>query len=199
MGASIFALWTALLGAPPAAVAGCVVLRIWRPTLYRPAAIVCAVFLLAIVSGLLFRLRLYPRALEVWVLGFAYFGLCFVLTLCVLTRPRGLRIACGTLAFVAILAGYAIGPIGTLLFMFDIDDWTRPPIHVERLYDGLECRVTTWGMVATDEGYTAHVFKPWRFMPVVETEVAAIVVDETNPGDGPAAASCSDVARRHSS
>jgi hypothetical protein len=199
MDALIFVLWGAFLCAPAAAISGYVVLRFWRPTLYRPIVILFGVLLLAIASGLLLHLRLYPRALEVWILVFAYLALCFLLTLSFLIRPRGFRIACATLAFAPILAGYALGPIGTILFMFDVDEWTSAPIHVERTDGGLVCRVTTWGMVATDEGYTVHLFKPWRFIPVVETEVVAIIVDETDPGDGPTAASCSDAVKRYSS
>ncbi|HXC40041.1 MAG TPA: hypothetical protein VN667_13965 [Burkholderiales bacterium] len=76
---------------------------------------------------------------------------------------------------------------------FISEDYSRAPKLVVQNSDGLICRVTEWGMAASDSGYTVKLYKRWPMLPFLERELYSVVVNETNLTSLPRSASCSSV------
>ncbi|CAM3980544.1 hypothetical protein ROSA5918_17415 [Roseateles saccharophilus] len=123
----------------------------------------------------------------------AYLAYCF-LAICTWSfKWLPLRVLALAVTAIPVAAGYVLGTVGMLGLMFIVGDYANPPIQTTNTAADLECRTTGWGMVATDSGYTVHLYKHWPAFPLIEREVARVVVNETNPGAGPTSASCDDV------
>jgi hypothetical protein len=125
-------------------------------------------------------------------LSAAYVAYCFVAISAWALRSRPLRILTLVATAIPVVAGYALGMVGALALIFIVGDYAEPPIQTASMADNLECRITGWGMATTDSGYIVHLYKHWPAMPLLEREVARIVVNETNPVDDTASASCDD-------
>ena len=86
------------------------------------------------------------------------------------------------------------GNCRVLAVAFVVGDYADPPEKTEHIAANLECEVTGWGMVASGEGYTVHLYRTWPLLPLVEKEIARVSVDETNPAEeGTQSATCNTV------
>jgi len=94
--------------------------------------------------------------------------------------------------------GYFVGIIGFLGLAFIVGESYNPPLHTEKFDAGLICRITPWGAVFSDEGYTVHLYQHWNAVPFLERDVERIVIDESEPQAGLSSASCHDVFVKYS-
>lgn len=143
-------------------------------------------------------IRTFSHAAD-WICGLAAVAAyALAMTVAWRIRPRAAGVAVGAVISAPLLVLLALlgwlGDGAVLGIEFAVLELTIPPEHTEELSPTLSCRVYGWGAAFTDEGYTVHVYRHPPFFPLVQVEVAAVTVDETNPGDGPRSASCASVA-----
>ena len=184
--------------APLIAIIGWWLLRRYASTRYWKLIRGCGLLLALVVAGRLLGIRLYPRSLELALLAFAYLCLCFLLTASFSIRRLLLRIPSMILAAVPIACAYALvtWPFA-LLTVFVVGEWLETPRYIEKMNDRLVCRVTVWSTTFSGEGYTVHLYRIAPLAPIFEREVVAIVVDETDPGNGPSSATCADAMKAY--
>lgn len=184
--------WFCLLGAPPVAIATFFAIRRCWPNAVTRTLIVCSLLLGVVVGFAFLGVSSISTATNTICLAVAYFSYCFLAISTWRLRPRILRIPALVVAALPIAVGYMLGTVGILALMFIVGDYTRPPFQATEMAPDLQCRVTSWGMAASDTGYTVHLYKRWPAMPFLEREIGHIVINETHPLPGLESASCDD-------
>ncbi len=202
MDTSFYLAWACLLGAPPLAIGAFFIVRRQWPRKISTIVLVSAFVMLAVLGFTAISTSFTPPLANVASICAAYLAYCFLSASCWNIRLIALRIPVLIVASIPIAIGYLMGTIGFLGLVFIVGDYSRPPLQTTQMADNLICRVTIWGMAATDSGYTVHAFRRWPGLPFIETEVVRVVVNETNSASTPANASCSDAfadyAKNHS-
>ena len=107
-------------------------------------------------------------------------------------RAPWLRISLGTIAWLPFLPSLFIGTIGALGLAFALGDHVSPPQSTARLDWRTTCEISGWGYAFSDTGYTVRLYRAPVWFPL-RHELAAVSVNETDPGNGPASASCQSV------
>ena len=178
-----------------APVAGVVLIRTAPPRLLRRLCIASAALLLALLGSLLVGVETISIPVNITLCLAGYLAWCILAAACWRLSPRSLGTALTVFAYTPVALGYlSIWPM-SLGLVFAIGDYVAPPLHTERPAPGLACRVTGWGMAASDDGYTVHLYRLSPVLPVLRWEVAARIVNETHPERGAAkSARCAGVA-----
>lgn len=172
-----------------------------RPNALSNAVIGSATAIVVVAGFTLLSTSFTSTLANVACISFAYLAYCFLAASCWKIRLLALRIPALIVAAVPIGVGYVLGTVGVLGLAFVVGDYSRPSKPATQMTNVLMCRVTVWGMAASDSGYTVHLYKHWLGLPFVEREVFSIVVNETS-ALGPQSASCPDAlaayAKNHS-
>lgn len=185
---ALFCLW----GAPPMAITAFFTVRRHWPGAVTRISIACALLIATVVVCCWFGVSLVSTTANAICLAATYVAYCFLAISAWRLRQLILRVLTLLVAALPIAVGYVLASVGMLGLMFIVGDYTRPPLQNTEMTTDLECRVTSWGMAASDTGYTVHLYQHWRALPFLEREVAHIVINETNPLPGLANASCDD-------
>ena len=181
--------WMSVLAAPPVMLALFWSLRRGAPGLVRALGVASVAFLGMLIGSTIIGLGFTLLAANVlcWTLG--YWAYCFLAASCLLIPSEIARIAALVVTAIPILIGYVLGTVGALGLAFILGDVTETPYHTEQMGPGLTCRMTKWGMAASDSGYTVELYKAGP-LPFLERKVASINVTQTDPSSKEA--SCAD-------
>jgi hypothetical protein len=192
---AFYVAWACLLGALPVSVGVFVVLRKQAPGLHQHIFRLCVLVVLTTSAFVASDIRFKGLAINTVSLALGYVSFCYLVVSAWGIRNKVARIMAIFVGGIPIASGYVLGTIGVLGLMFIVGDQTEPPLRTERITANLNCEVTGWGMavVASDSGYTVHLYKNWLLLPLVEREVAKMVVNETHPVEGVSEATCQSV------
>jgi hypothetical protein len=109
-------------------------------------------------------------------------------------RPRPIGVVLGVAGVVTLLPGLFLGTVGVLGLALVLEDYVDAPARAVTVEPGLDCVVTTWGNVTSDDGHDVHLYRYLTWFPILRLQVRRVVVDETNPEPGrPASTGCRDV------
>jgi len=110
-------------------------------------------------------------------------------------RPRVVGYLVGMIAYIPAIPSVLLATVGIPASAFMLSDYLSPPLEQRRLAAGLSCRVMSWGMVLTDEGYVIHLYRSFPWFPL-HLEVATVAVSVFDPDYGSTATTCESVAAR---
>lgn len=202
MDASFYIAWACLIGVPPVAIGTFFFIRRRWPHALSRTVIGSTLAIVVIIGFAVPSISFISTLANVVCISIAYLAYCFLAASCWNIRLSAIRILALIIAAVPIGAGYVLGTIGFLALAFIVADSTSPPLQTTQMTKDLMCRVTGWGMAASDSGFIVHLYKRWPELPFVEREVSRIVFNETNPASTPVRASCTDAlagyAKNHS-
>lgn len=188
--------WISLIAALPVSIALLVAVQKWCPGLQFSAVMLNASLAACIIVSAVFGIRFTHQTANVLAFILAYFSYCYLAVSAWLIRNKFIRFATMALACIPMAMGYLLATLGLLALVFIVGEWVSPPVQIQRMNDNLYCATTTWGMAASDSGYTVHLYKHWAILPFLEKEVLDIVVNETI---GAAGANCHDAITRYCS
>lgn len=186
-----YVIWLTLLTAPPIAVGAFAVIR-RRPARLQAVVAGCTLVIAATIGLAFGQVSFTLPMANTICMALSYLGYCFVAAACLAIRRPLARYSALIVALLPIVIGYLLGSIGLLALLFVVGDYSDPPLRVEHPQQNLTCRVTAWGMAASDSGHTVHLYRRWPLLPGLEKEVVRIVVNETHPDPLQTDASCAD-------
>ncbi len=191
---AFYVAWAALPGLP---LFGAVL--VWRSRERGSAALrKCAAFaggFLAVAAGAMAAGVETSSAEANFVLCLAALGAYWVLAAAAWAIPPvWLRISVGIAVYLPLVPSLALATIGLLALAFMVGDAVAPPLDSRRIDVTTICRVTRWGWAVGDGGYTVRIYRSPEWFPYLRQQIAAVTVNETNPGSGPEQASCESVA-----
>ncbi|MFG6486381.1 hypothetical protein ACG04R_06845 [Roseateles sp. BYS78W] len=184
--------WIGILFAPPVAIGTFFITSRHRPAAMRRLSMTCVLLMALVAAAACLDVSFTSVTANTVCWSAAYFSYCFLAISAWRLRRLAVRIPVLMVAALPVAVGYLLGTVGMLGLMFILDDYTRPPMQTTDIAHGLECRVTSWGMAASDSGYTVHIYRHWALIPLLEREVARIVINQSNPQAGLQSASCDD-------
>jgi len=164
---------------------------------WQVCGVACVVVAVVFIATVL-RIRTFSHAADYVCVGAAVAAY----TVAIIAAAWGIRPRLAGLAaaavvvtpLVALVACFVPLRFGWFVVQFILLDSTSPPERTEELSPTLSCRVYGWGWAGSDEGYTVYVYRHPPFFPLVQREVAQVIVDESDPNAKPRSASCASVA-----
>ena len=178
---------SAILVIPPLAVGAFVLARRrWRRA-RSPIFYGCVLLFLLVLVAVALRIGLTSPVANSALPMLMYWAYCYLAISCWYVRSIYIRAPILIVASVPVVVGYWLGTAGLLVLAFL--SHTPTPKHTEDMSIGLTCRITDWGMAASESGYTVGLVRHWNFIPFIERTVESISVDETI---GDPTATCAD-------
>ena len=192
MQSEFFIIWASLLANPIFAFIVFFVIRRKEPTVHLKILLtsVFSIFIFSVSNAL--GITFTNSLANFSSFAIAYLAFNYLVASCWNISQKLLRVFAMLIFMIPIGIGYILGTVGLLGLVFIVGDHTNPPMHTEKLEQNLICRVTTWGMAASDSGYTVRLYRYWNAIPFLERELNEIVVNETSQKP-PFGASCNDV------
>ncbi len=187
--------WGCLLAVPPVIFKTFFAMRDLQSRALSIATRGSAFILFVILGVILLKISLSLAIANVVVGVLAYSAYCFLAASCWLIPKKIVRIFAIIITLLPIGFGYVLGAVGILGVGFVLDDFMRPPTHIEIMKPGLACNISTWGMAASDEGYVVNLYEYLPEVPFVRRKMVSFSVDETVGQPG---ASCSDALVKYS-
>lgn len=182
------------MAALPLAVVLFMVIGRLAPRSQFPVVLGSASIVLGVLAGAVAGISFTVQGVNVVAVALSYFSFCYLAVSAWRIRNKLSRFVVIALATITIGIGYVLGTVGFLALLFIVGDYTNPPVQTLDVTGKLRCKVTVWGMAASDSGYTVHLYKRWGMLPFLEKEVSKAVVNETHPVDGEKVASCQSLA-----
>lgn len=191
--AALYIAWGSLLGAPVLAIATFTAFRKASPGKQFAIAAGSALTIIVISGVAAFGISFTESTVNFLCVAAAYFSYCYLVVSCWYIRIKAIRILAVLVLAIPIVIGYLLGTIGGLALGWIVMDFTAPPTHIERLKEGLICRVTPWGSAVSASGYTVRLYQQWDVLPFLERRLNSIEIDETSEQSERSSASCQDV------